>query len=109
MSGTGGPPRQSFGTDNPLVGRIDGWSHKRREAPDRTPPIDRLTIAPMGRPQMFCRLLCRGFSFGPQICSRNACCRGGCAGLRGGFDTSKFISIPGLEWKDRVLFQSRRH
>ncbi len=46
MSGTGGPPRQSLGTDNPLVGRIDGWSHKRREAPDRTPPIDRLTIAP---------------------------------------------------------------
>ena len=46
MSGTGGPPRQSSGTDNPLVGRIDGWSHKRREAPDRTPPIDRLTIAP---------------------------------------------------------------
>lgn len=48
MSGTGGPPRQSLGTDNPLVGRIDGWSHKRREAPDRTPPIDRLTIAPNG-------------------------------------------------------------
>ena len=46
MSGMGGPPRQSPGTDNPLVGRIDGWSHKRREAPDRTPPIDRLTIAP---------------------------------------------------------------
>ena len=46
MSGTGSPPCQSFGTDNPLVGRIDGWSHKRREAPDRTPPIDRLTIAP---------------------------------------------------------------
>jgi hypothetical protein len=49
MSGTGGPPRQSPGTDNPLVGRIDGWSHKRREAPDRTPPIDRLTIAPKGQ------------------------------------------------------------
>ena len=49
MSGMGGPPRQSPGTDNPLVGRIDGWTHKRREAPDRTPPIDRLTIAPSQR------------------------------------------------------------
>ena len=39
------PVRQSPGTDTPLVGRIDGWSPRRREALDRTPPTGRLTIA----------------------------------------------------------------
>jgi len=40
------PVRQSPGTDTPLVGRTDGWSPRRREALDRTPPTGRLTIAP---------------------------------------------------------------
>jgi hypothetical protein len=31
---------------HPLVGRTDGWSHRRREALDKTPLTDRLTIAP---------------------------------------------------------------
>ena len=44
------PVRQSFGTDTPLVGRIDGWSPRRREALDRTPPTGRLTIAPTSKP-----------------------------------------------------------
>ena len=43
--GYGRPVRHSPGSDNPLVGRTDGWSHRRREALDRIPPTGRLAIA----------------------------------------------------------------
>jgi hypothetical protein len=42
MSGMGGPSALVRG--HPLVGRTEGWSPRRREALDRTPPTGRLTV-----------------------------------------------------------------
>ena len=42
MLGTSGP--LALAREHPLVGRTEGWSPKRREALDRTPPTGRLTV-----------------------------------------------------------------